>query len=93
MLGVCTFLLGSRRTDVVLTDYLIWVMQGMMKADHEFYKEHGMYDFPQKEVGRILMMKAVGAMISNPKLKAKMGSKMTEGMLAPYEKVLKKCGK
>ncbi len=72
---------------------LIWVMQGMMKADHEFYKEHGMYDFPQKEIGRILMMKGVGAMISNPKIKAKMGNKMTEGMLMPYEKVLKKSEK
>lgn len=27
---------------------LIYVMQGMMKADHKFYKEHGIYDFPQK---------------------------------------------
>lgn len=72
---------------------LIWIMQGMMKADHEFYREHGMYDFPQKEAGRILMMKVVGAMISNPKIKSKMGNKMTEGMLMPYEKVLKKCGK
>ena len=72
---------------------LIWIMQGMMKADHEFYLEHGMYDFPQKEKSTILKMKAVGAMISNPKIKAKMGSKMTEGMLMPYTKVLKQCAK
>ena len=26
---------------------LIWMMRGLMKADHEFYKAHGMYDFPQ----------------------------------------------
>ena len=71
---------------------LIWVMQGMMKADHVFYKEHGMYDFPQKDIGRLLMMKGVGAMISNPKLKSKLGNKMTEGMLMPYEKVLRNCG-
>jgi hypothetical protein len=72
---------------------LIWIMQGMMKADHEFYLEHGMYDFPQKEKATILKMKAVGAMISNPKIKSKMGNKMTEGMLMPYTKVLKQCAK
>ena len=27
---------------------LIWLMQGMMRADHKFYKAHGEYDFPQK---------------------------------------------
>ncbi len=39
---------------------LIWIMQGMMKADHKFYKEHGFYDFPQKQKGTILKMKLVG---------------------------------
>jgi len=67
---------------------LIWVMRGMMKADHEFYKAHGLYDFPQKEKATILKMKLVGALLSNPKIKAHMGSRMNEGMLAPYRKVL-----
>lgn len=69
---------------------LIWLMQGMMKADHQFYKKHGQYDFPQKKAGTMLMMYFVGAMISSPKLKAKMGPTMNEGMLAPYKKVLKR---
>ena len=43
---------------------LIYVMQGMMKADHRFYKEHGIYDFPQKQKKRISQMKLVGAMIA-----------------------------
>lgn len=67
---------------------LIWTMQGMMKADHKFYKEHGQYDFPQKNYGTMLKMYLVGALISNPKIKAKMGNKMNEGMLMPYNKVL-----
>ncbi|MBQ2651373.1 MAG: iron-sulfur protein, partial [Clostridia bacterium] len=72
---------------------LIWQMQGMMKADHRFYKAHGQYDFPQKKPGRMLAMYAVGALMSNPKLKAKAGSKMTEGMLMPYKKLLDKTKK
>ena len=67
---------------------LIWLMQGMMRADHKFYKAHGQYDFPQKNWPRMLAMYAVGALIANPKLKAKMGNKMNEGMIAPYRKVL-----
>jgi len=67
---------------------LIWIMQGMMKADHKFYKAHGQYDFPQKQWKTMLKMYLVGALISSPKVQAKMGSAMTEGMLAPYKKVL-----
>ncbi len=72
---------------------LIWLMQGMMRADHKFYKAHGQYDFPQKKRGQMLMMYLVGAMIANPKIKAKMGSKMNEGMLMPYTKVIEKTKK
>ncbi len=67
---------------------LIYQMRGMMKADHKFFKSHGQYDFPQKNPGRIALMYLVGAMQSNPKLQKKLGSKMTEGMLMPYNKLL-----
>ena len=69
---------------------LIWLMQGMMKADHKFFKSHGQYDFPQKQRGTKLKMHLVGALMSSPKIKAKMGNKMNEGMLMPYEKLLAK---
>ena len=67
---------------------LIYLMQGMMKADHRFYKQHGEYDFPQQKKGTILKMYLVGALMGSPKLKAKMGNKMNEGMLMPYRKAL-----
>lgn len=69
---------------------LIWLMRGMMKADHQFYKKHGLYDFPQKKRLTALKMYLVGALISSPKLKAKIGNKLNEGMIAPYRKVLEK---
>lgn len=72
---------------------LIWIMQGMMKADHKFYKAHGQYDFPQKQWKTMLKMQLVGLLISSPKVKAKMGNAMNEGMLAPYKKVLEKADK
>jgi len=69
---------------------LIWLMQGMMKADHKFYKSHGQYDFPQKKRGMMLKMYLVGMLLSNEKLKKKMGNAMNEGMLMPYNKLLEK---
>jgi hypothetical protein len=72
---------------------LIWLMQGMMKADHKFYKKHGQYDFPQKKRGTMIKMYLVGALISSPKIKARMGNAMNEGMLMPYKKILDKIDK
>ena len=68
---------------------LIWLMQGMMRADHKFYKAHGQYDFPQKQWPKMVAMYAVGALLGNEKLKKKMpANAMTDGMLMPYTKVL-----
>ena len=72
---------------------LIWLMQGMMKADHKFYKAHGQYDFPQKQWPTMLKMYLVGALLSSPKLKSKMGNAMNDGMIGPYKKVLDKLDK
>ena len=67
---------------------LIWIMRGLMKADHDFYKKHGVYDFPQKKRGRMIAMCLLGALVRNPKIRAKMGNRMNEGMAAPYAKVI-----
>ncbi len=67
---------------------LIWVMRGLMKADHDYYKTHGVYDFPQKQRGKMMTMCVLGSLVRNPKIRAKMGNKMNEGMVAPYQKVI-----
>lgn len=68
---------------------LIWLMRGIMKADHDYYKKHGVYDFPQKRRGQMMLMCLLGSMVRNKKIKAKMGNKFNEGMIMPYQKVLK----
>ena len=72
---------------------LIWLMQGMMRADHKFYKSHGQYDFPQKKWPMMLKMYLVGSLLANEKLKSKMGNMMNEGMLMPYNKLLESMDK
>ena len=68
---------------------LIFGMRGMMRADHKFYKKHGQYDFPKKYSANVFKMYLVGMLLGNEKIRSKMGSKMKEGMIGPYEKMLK----
>ena len=68
---------------------LIYLMRGMMKADHKFYKKHGVYDdFPQRKLGTLIKMELVGVVLSSAKVQKKMGGKMTQGMMLPYKKVV-----
>ena len=67
---------------------LIYTMQGLMKADHKFYKAHGIYDFPQKQKKRILQMKLVGTLIQIPSVQKKMKGQMNRYIIGPYEKVV-----
>lgn len=67
---------------------LIYVMQGLMKADHKFYKQQGTYDFPQKQKKRILQMKLVGALLAVPSIQKQAKGKMTEAIVGPYRKVI-----
>ncbi len=69
---------------------LIYLMRGIMVADHKFYKKHGIYDFPQKQKGTLIAMLLVGKLMNNPKLRSEMGSQISQGMIAPYKKVLDK---
>lgn len=67
---------------------LIWVMRGIMKDDHRFYKKNSLYDFPQKERGKMIALSFAGALMRNRKLMAKGGAMMDKGMLSPYQKVI-----
>ena len=71
---------------------LIYVMRGLMKADHRFYKTHGIYDFPQKQRKRILQMQLVGALIAIPSVQKKMKGQMNSYIIGPYEKAVEQAG-
>ena len=67
---------------------LVWLMRGMMREDHRFYKERGLYDFPQRKWPRMLGLSILGALLRSRRIKRVIGDKMNEGMLAPYKKIL-----
>ena len=67
---------------------LIYMMRGLMRADHKFFQSHGQYDFPQKQWKTSWKMYLVGWLMRSKKLRAKAGGKFTEGMIGPYRKVI-----
>lgn len=68
---------------------LVYLMRGVMVADHRFYKKVGLYKgYPQRHKLTIFAMKLAGAAMNNRKLSAKLGSKIQEGMLMPYKKAM-----
>ena len=67
---------------------LIYTMQGLMRADHRYYKSHGIYDFPQKQKKRLWQMRLVGMLLAIPKIQKQAKSRMTQAMIAPYQKVI-----
>ena len=69
---------------------LIYMMRGLMRADHKFFKSHGQYDFPQKQWKTSWKMYLVGALMRNKTLRAKAGGKFTEGMIGPYKEAIDK---
>lgn len=69
---------------------LIYLMRGLMREDHRFFKRHNLYDFPQKKQGVIWKMKLLGLLANNPRLRDKVGNRMSEGMIAPYMKVIER---
>lgn len=72
---------------------LIYVMRGLMKADHKYYRKTGVYDFPQKEKKRILLMQLVGLMLLNKNVQQKMKGRMNKYIIAPYEKAVQDAAK
>ena len=69
---------------------LVWLMRGMMREDHRWYKAHGLYDFPQRRWPRMLGLSLLGALLRRRRVRRLIGDKMNEGMLAPYKKILDK---
>ncbi|MEG2202566.1 MAG: NAD(P)H-dependent oxidoreductase [Christensenellaceae bacterium] len=67
---------------------LIYVMRGLMKEDHRFYKKHKIYDFPQKKIGTILKMQMVGMLMSIPAGRKKMKTMMGNAIIKPYQKAI-----
>ena len=66
---------------------LIYVMQGLMKADHKFISSRAFTTSPKSRKTH-LQMKLVGAMLAVPSIQKQAKGKMTEAIVGPYRKVI-----
>lgn len=71
---------------------LVWGMQGFMQADHHFFKENGMYDFPQNDKKTLWGMRMAGLALKVPAVRRKIQPHLAEYMLKPYEDVVQNAG-
>ena len=67
---------------------LVWLMQGLMRADHLYYREHGLYDFPQRRFPRMLALRLLGSLLRSRRLRSLIGDRMNEALLRPYRKII-----
>ncbi|MGV8118481.1 MAG: NAD(P)H-dependent oxidoreductase [Candidatus Xenobiia bacterium LiM19] len=80
-----TFLgLGAHK---VLRD-LVYEMSFVFRADNIFYKAHGLYDYPQNNVGKRLNNLFMQAILTVPQVRDEFAKCSKDKMLEPYLKIL-----
>jgi multimeric flavodoxin WrbA len=68
----------------------IYTASGVFKADHQFYKQHGIYDsFPQKKIKKRIKNQFFLLLMHIGPVRKKIHERFIQGMVAPYKKVLK----
>ena len=73
----------------LLRDWL-WPVRGLSRADNEYFKTNGLYDFPQRRWLYSLRLSILGLLMRNEKLRAKIEPQLNHRRLAPYRKLLKR---
>jgi multimeric flavodoxin WrbA len=61
----------------------------VFQADHRFYKEHGMYDFPQKEFKSRINNSIMMLLTKIPGFKKEFIKRLKNEMIKPHQKILK----
>lgn len=72
---------------------LVYLMQGIMYADHKFYKAQGHYDFPHNKKGYMTKMKLIGILMRSEAGKKQMKGKMNQFIIEPYKKIIDEVNK
>ncbi len=72
---------------------LIYKMRGIFRADHLFYRKHGLYDFPQRKIKSHLSSSTIGVMVRIPRLRKAILKESRQRMIMPHQNVLRKLHK
>jgi hypothetical protein len=67
----------------------IWKeMRAIFRADHAYYRKHGLYDFPQDDLRQRITTTLFALFLSIPAVRDVAKKEMMQRMLQPFEKVL-----
>jgi multimeric flavodoxin WrbA len=62
-------------------------MRAVFRADHAYYKKHGMYDFPQGDLPRRIRTMLLSLLLSVPPVRKKAEQQMHQHMIQPFARV------
>lgn len=71
----------------VFRDEIWGHMRAVFRADHAWYKKHGMYDFPQNNLSERISTLLLSLLLSIPRIRTKAGQEMKEHMIEPFARV------
>lgn len=63
-------------------------LRTVFQADHRAYKQLGIYDFPQNNLGIRVLNAATGILFKVPRFRAEFARRIKSQMVRPYQKVL-----
>lgn len=73
----------------IFRDGLQGGMRAVFQADHKFYKEHGLYDFPQKNYKMRMIAGVMTLLLKIPVFRKRFYTKeMKPGMIRPLQKIV-----
>jgi len=74
----------------IFRDYIWGRLRFLLQADHRYYKRHGMYDFPQKNIRARIFNEFVALITKIPVVKKEFVKNIKENMVKPHKRMLKK---
>lgn len=87
-IGPPTFLGVAGRK--VLRDEIWATLRFVFRADHRYYKGHGLYDFPRRSLKRRLTDLLTGILLKFPAFRSEFRKRIKKEMVKPLEQVLEK---
>jgi multimeric flavodoxin WrbA len=72
----------------VFRDDIYGRLRTVFQADHRAYKQMGIYDFPQKDLGVRALNAVTTVLFKVPRIRRAFSARIKQGMIQPYQKVL-----
>jgi multimeric flavodoxin WrbA len=68
----------------------IWSeMRPFFRADHAYYRKHGLYDFPQNDYSRRIKTSLLGLLLAIPQVRKQVRKEMKQNIVRPLQEALK----